>query len=211
LPYTNIVFTFDVGIIIDSLGAPVQPVGLYSYLRPGGTLNSGSGLVNGVYLPRLTIDADQVGNGGDAGDHLGTLYNNYSRTLPLGSPIIGSFYEPVLNQVIGASQVSLNGTFAGTASSTNVAPLARVANPLVSGGQYTTPNAQGVVVANLICTNAAFGWFTNYTTHFAEYIGAVTQNGTNYQTHILRTAPGDIVGITNKIGTLNINASEWRP
>jgi hypothetical protein len=108
------------------------------------------------------------------------------------------------------SNATLNGNTVINGPYTNSAPISRVANPVTTGGAYTTPSVQGFLTFNLLCTNTATAYITNYTTTQAYFVGAVTGNGTNYSTVTIRTGPGDVVLLTNTVGTPNLVSSEWR-
>ena len=96
-------------------------------------------------------------------------------------------------------------------AATNTAPLGRVANPLAPNAFYTTPNAQGWIKLNCVCTNSALAWLTNATTGDVQLVGSILSSGTNYDSFYMRTGPGDVVCLTNKNGTIGLLNSEWRP
>jgi len=146
-------------------------------------------------------------------------------TYPFGTPAPADtflFATTTTSQVGSITNGQINATnlalYIGThfptntaAISTNTAALGRVSNPIVSGGQYTCPNAQGWLKVNFVLTNAAFGWITNFTTSDAQLVGSITALGTNYDSFYMRVGPNEVVGVTNKTGTLGIMNSEWRP
>ncbi len=102
-------------------------------------------------------------------------------------------------------------------STTNTAPLGYVSNPLVLANNYTTPNAQGFVTVSVLVTNglvgtADWGYLSNVTTLDFIPLGDVNGIGqTNFYNATMRTAPNDVVVLTNVAGKFNIQKSSWRP
>lgn len=107
-----------------------------------------------------------------------------------------------------------NGQIAATnlgAWLANNPTAARVANPLTSGINYTSPPIPGWLTLNVIVTNSAVAAFTNLTTGANQYAGAINALGTNYESVTMRTASNNIVLFTNKTGVVPILSSQWQP
>jgi len=124
---------------------------------------------------------------------------------------VGSSTNYQINATNLVNYIKTNVSFGLYYGATNIAPRARVANPLVSGGTFTCPNAQGRLTVNVVCTNGALAWLTNITTTGFQYIGAINNFGTNYDSFYMDTGPNEVIQLTNKNATIGIVSSEWRP
>ena len=90
-------------------------------------------------------------------------------------------------------------------------PVAAVANPLVSGVNYTSPAASGWLTVNFVFTNAATATLTNLTTGSAQRVGAVNAIGTNYDSVLMKLAATNVVVFTNTTSGVGILSSQWQP
>ena len=86
-----------------------------------------------------------------------------------------------------------------------------ISNPLTSGLNFTSPPTRGFLTVNVIATNNGMAWLTNLTTTSCQYIGAVNNIGTNYDSITVRIGPRDVLLFTNRVAGVGILSSHWNP
>ena len=129
--------------------------------------------------------------------------------------LLGASKASAQSTVIGGYPVFIGGFIPagpiGMQAPSNSAPLSRISAPLTSGATFTNPIAQGFITVNVLTTNNAYATLTNLTT--GSYVNIGSYGGllqTNYSTVTVRVGPGDLVQLTNQVGTPVIISSEWR-
>lgn len=136
-------------------------------------------------------------------------WTNYPVITPL--PADTFIFGALTTNQTGAmtnGQITLTNLGAAIANNPTVT---RIANPLTSGVNYTSPPIPGWLTVNVIYTNSSSALFTNLTTGAQQLAGAINAVGTNYESVYLRTASNNVVLFTNKAGTVPILSSQWQP
>lgn len=132
---------------------------------------------------------------------------------PIITPLPGDtfLFGAVTTNQTGAltnGQITLTNLGAAIANNPTVT---RIANPLTSGVNYTSPPIPGWLTVNVIYTNSSSAALTNITTGANQFAGALNAVGTNYESIYLRTASNNVVLFTNRVGTVPIISSQWQP